>query len=67
MGKRSTGETITIVKAGRTTKIARLGHGEGYGIAHVFRDTVNERARYSPAGETQPDSERKAAASGEDR
>jgi hypothetical protein len=57
MGKRSTGETITLVKAGRKTEVARLGHGEGYGIAHVFRDTMNERARWSPHGETQPDSE----------
>ncbi len=45
MGKRSPGETITIVKAGQTTEITRLGHGEGYGIAQVFRETTNERTR----------------------
>jgi EAL domain-containing protein (putative c-di-GMP-specific phosphodiesterase class I) len=57
MGKRSTGETITIVKADQSTEITRLGHGEGYGIAHIFRDATNKRTRCSTAGGTKTISE----------
>ncbi|MET1065633.1 MAG: EAL domain-containing protein [Arthrobacter sp.] len=51
MGKRRTGETIRFVAAGQTTEISRLGHGEAYEIAQLFRDTVSDRARHeAPRG-----------------
>jgi diguanylate cyclase (GGDEF)-like protein len=54
MGKRTTGETIRLEKAGQTTEISRLGHGEGYEIAQVFRDAMNERDRAAEPRETEP-------------
>jgi diguanylate cyclase (GGDEF)-like protein len=43
LGKRSTGETIRVLKAGQAVEISRLGHGEGHGIARTFREDSHQR------------------------
>lgn len=48
LGKRVSGETLTISVDGRTVDISRLGHGEGHGIATSFRKALLERARANP-------------------
>jgi hypothetical protein len=41
LGKKTTGETLTITLPGATTVVTGLGHGEGHGIARKFRETRN--------------------------
>lgn len=48
LGKRISGETLTITSGENTAEISKLGHGEGYGIAASFRSAARERARTSP-------------------
>jgi diguanylate cyclase (GGDEF)-like protein len=45
LGKRSSGETLTVTLLGRVLEISRLGHGEGHGIAKTFREIAAERNR----------------------
>lgn len=48
LGKRISGETLSISLSEGAMEISRLGHGEGHGIATSLREAVEERARAAP-------------------
>jgi hypothetical protein len=39
LGKKTSGETLTVTLPGASVVITHLGHGEGYGIARKFRES----------------------------
>ncbi len=58
LGKRSSGETITIMHASDGVVISHMGyHGDGHGIVTKFRELINDRARTPASSPVQHDNE----------
>lgn len=48
LGKRKTGETLTLALSGTDVVISHLGHGEGYGVISRFRQAKKDLERTPP-------------------